>query len=513
MRDNRYIVDGRKRHERRAARPRRRRGEKLETREVEAESAEIGVVCKADLLVQEGRAPAVLVEYKRGRAPDPERHNCTCWPNDEIQVGAQALCLVEAGTDLAATARIIYASNNKTIEVSLDSALFVRVREAVAAARELASQATPPPPLDDSTRCDACSLMPVCIPEKSGGAGGVVPKLTLKDTVYVDTQGAYLNRVKDHLVVRLQGEKETTIPLNDLAQLVLLGRVEISTPAVHALAEKGIPTMLLNAYGRFIAAVQPAPAKNIELRRRQFAQTAEPDARLRLARKWIAAKLRNSRTLLRRFARNHPEHAEPLDAATDELKRLERQAERATTLDRLLGLEGNAARVYYACWPKLLRQELFDWTARSRRPPRDPVNAVLSFAYTLLTKDAFAAAMVAALDPYCGAFHADRFGRPALALDLMEPFRPVVADSVALSLVNNRRIAAGDFTQTKHACLLNRSGRRALMQEYEARMADEIEHPVTKHKLALRRCLELDARLLAAWFRGDKPDYKPFRWR
>jgi len=250
------------------------------------------------------------------------------------------------------------------------------------------------------------------------------------------------------------------------------------------------------------------PHRNVELRSRQYRLADDEQASLRVARAIVAAKIRNQRVLLRRNARHDA------GRAVEELGRLAVAATRATSSELLLGIEGLAARVYFGSFASLLRTSFgFGFESRNRRPPTDPINALLSFLYSLLVKECVAALLSVGLDPYRGLYHRLRYGRPSLALDLAEEFRPLVADSVVLSLVNNRMIDEGVFVRRGPACALTTSGRRTTIQAFEARLDTLVRHPVFRYTVSYRRVLGLQARLLAHWVAGELPRYRAFTTR
>lgn len=246
----------------------------------------------------------------------------------------------------------------------------------------------------------------------------------------------------------------------------------------------------------------------MRVRQHRVATVGAPE----IAARMIAGKIRNCRTLIRRHGK---------DSAADavaQLGDLAKAAEAERSIPSLLGLEGTAARIYFPRFGSLLNGngELgshFDFATRSRRPPKDPVNALLSFAYAMLTKDATTATIAAGFEPYLGLYHEPRFGRPSLALDLMEEFRPLVADSTVLMAINNGEVGADDFVSRAGSVALTKAGRRKLIAAYERRMTTEVRHPLFKYRATYRRCLEIQARLLAAVLTGDAPEYRPLTTR
>jgi CRISPR-associated protein Cas1 len=249
----------------------------------------------------------------------------------------------------------------------------------------------------------------------------------------------------------------------------------------------------------------------VELRVAQYRGATDPATCLRLARTFVASKIRNSRTLLRR------NHEAPRAVTLGELEQLAKKAEVAESLESLLGLEGTAARFYFGDFTGMLKGDArsgdFDWEGRNRRPPRDPINALLSFAYALLTKELTLTLGAVGLDPLLGFYHQPRFGRPALALDLMEEFRPLVADSVVIGALNNGVVTPKDFVVRSSGVALKPTGRKNLILAFERRMDQLVTHPVFGYRISYRRVLEVQARLLGKLLLGETPEYPPFRTR
>jgi CRISP-associated protein Cas1 len=327
----------------------------------------------------------------------------------------------------------------------------------------------------------------------------------------------------EHLIVKKDGQELSRVPLHAVRQVVVFGNVQLSTQALQTLAENEIPVAFLSGYGRFIAGLVPAPAKNVSLREAQFRRFADPAEALKLAREVVRAKLTNQRALLMRCLRSRTEDGEEPSRGSDEpaargLAELLTRIDRVTELESLLGLEGQGAALYFGEFGRFLRTEApgrgFDFQSRNRRPPRDPVNALLSFAYAMLIKDCFSSLLTVGFDPYRGFFHGTgRHGRPSLALDLCEEFRAVIADSVVLTLVNNRAVTPEDFLSWRDACQLTEEGRKKFFAAYEQRRATVVSHPVYGYKMSYSRMLEVQARMLAAYVRGDVHRYTGFTVR
>ena len=338
----------------------------------------------------------------------------------------------------------------------------------------------------------------------------------LLNTLYVTKPRAYLHL--DHDTVRVEVDRvlQLQAPLVQLGSIVCFGDVMLSPALMHRCAQDGRSIVLLSANGRFQARLEGPTSGNVLLRRAQHLALSDPVRRLEIARAMVAGKIRNSRAVLLRAARE----AKTIDdqhvltqAARLHLEILERVATR-DDLDMLRGDEGDAARVYFTVFSSLVRGDAratFGIAERSRRPPRDPTNAVLSFLYTLLRVECAAALEGVGLDPQVGFLHALRPGRPALALDLMEELRPVLADRLALTLINRRELRESDFERYDGgAVYLNESGRRTLILAYQKRKEEEVEHRVLGGRTPIGLVPHLQARLLARHLRNDLPHYVPY---
>lgn len=578
MQDNEHVVHGRRRHARvddpaLAERP-RREGEAIHTRSVWLASDRLGLTGKVDVVEETpapttGKIPApqadstgckpvphesgqdthpsagqdahlpglAPVEYKKSRPPTAQQCPAGYWPNDGVQVCAQALLLEEDAGHPIERGYLYFAATRQRVEVTMTLELRESTLLALAAARALCDQDEEPPPLVDSPTCPACSLVSLCMPDetnrlRNGGAGIVadptrfpVPGEPLRclipadydtEILYVTEQGATIGKTGDAFIVRdREGKKLTEAPGAKLRQICVYGYAQLTTQAVHACMDSGIDVAFLSMGGRLKGHLSPLPNPNGLLRCTVARALQSESVRLALAREVVAAKIHNQRVMLMRNTR-------PEDKGTafardvDDLQRLEESAGRAETRPALLGMEGSAARLYFGRLTGMLRpeaREQFAFTNRNRRPPRDPVNALLSLAYSCLCKDVLSAVAAVGLDPYLGALHESRRGQPALALDLMEEFRPIIADSVVLTLVNNRMLGDGDFVRGRQSCNLTDNGRRAFFAGYERRKADECTHPVFDYKTSYVRLVEMQARVLARFLTGQIPTYAGFRTR
>ncbi len=509
----------------------------IHARSVEVGSEELGALAVIDVL-ESDRGELVPVDYKRGAAPDlPEG----AWEPERIQLCLQGL-LLRANGYASSYGVIYYAADKARVQIPFTPALEARTRQLLADARALAASGIAPPPLVRSNKCPRCSLVGICLPDeinhlRKAEAGEQAPAgdapselappaealpvparrevrrlMPARDDgkgVYVQGQGYTLGLNGEVLEIRDKGQTVDAVRLLDVSQVNLFGNVQISAQALRELASREVPILHLSYGGWLQAVTAPPPHKNIELRRRQFETASDPVACLRLAKDFVGGKIRNSRLLLRRNGRQLPPEALPQLAA------LRAAAERAPALASLLGIEGNAARIYFERFPtmfKLAPEDAppFDFTGRNRRPPKDPVNALLSFGYSLLVKEMLVAALSVGFDPYLGFYHQPRYGRPALALDLMEEFRPLVADSVVITVINNGEIGPADFIERGGAFALKPSGRKAFIEAFERRLDQLVTHPVFGYQVSYRRVFEIQARLLARTLMGEIPRYIPF---
>lgn len=341
----------------------------------------------------------------------------------------------------------------------------------------------------------------------------------LLNTIYVTTEGAALRKDGENLVAEIEGVERSRVPLHMLSAVVVFGAIHASPPLMAALAAAGITLTFLDRNGRFQARLEGPVSGNILLRRTQYRVCDQPEE---VVRSLLIGKIANQRAVLMRSLRDYAEDYAPEDRSkvedvTERLARILRRVELSdTTLDQLRGSEGEAANLYFSVFDTLIRSPDAEmrWTVRSRRPPLDPVNALLSFLYTLLTHDCRSALESVGLDPSAGFLHRDRPGRPSLALDLMEELRPVLADRLALSLINRRQLRARDFEkQEGGAVLMSDEARKIVLTAWQERKREERLHPFLEEKAPLGLAPYLQAQMLARHLRGDLDAYPPWFWK
>jgi len=447
-----------------------------------------------------------------GEADDPPLSLSEAWPTDRVQVGLQAILLEEAGYTVT-EAVIYYAGEKLRLKITVDATLKAEAL-AIFEAAKASAQGARPLPLVNDPRCVRCSLQPICLPDEVNHQRALAPtdESTPRKLWPPRDEGIHIVAQQNGTKIGINGmmlkitdrngATVKTIPLAGVESLSLLGSVQMSTQAFHVLADRGVPVAFLSAAGRMVAMVDPLDSVSAEVRRAQVRRLDRPEVCLELARALVAAKIVNQRTLL---MRNHTALPPTVPAnLTQEAKR----AAAAESIDSVRGHEGQAAAIYFAHFAGMFKGELaaeFDVNGRQRRPPPDPINSCLSFAYTMLTHECVAALRVARLEPAIGGFHVSKPGRPALALDLMEPFRPLIADSVAIATFNRGELTDGHFFRTSAGCAFTDAGRKAFFGAYGRRMDVEVTHPVFEYRLSYRRMIVLHARMIAAWLVGDVP--------
>lgn len=499
--------------------------DEIAVRSLELVDEELGLSGKLDLVIFDDNV-ALPIETKRGHVPDnPEQS----YEPERVQLMAQGLLLRRSG--YRCTHGFLYfAASKARVLVPLDDALEARTLDLLSQAKGAAQKRELPAPLEDSPKCGGCSLAGICLPDEtlalrkairddapasiepddSRGAREVTlrrlyPVRDNAQALYVHEPGAYVTKEQKRLVVKKKNEVLAEVKLKDVAHVVLLGRVTISPAAIHLLCSEGRSIAHLS-FGNWLTGMTVGIGmRNAFDRAAQFRAADDPVRCLGFARRIVSAKIRNQRTLLRRNG------SDVEKAHLDEMTRMLRKAEVAKSLEQLLGFEGNAARLYFSRFDRMLRaRDLdthWDFEGRNRRPPRDPVNAMLSFAYALLVKEVTSALYAEGLDPWWGLYHQPRHGKPALALDLMEEFRPIIADSAVVTAVNTGMVGRSDFTRHALGCILTPPGRKALIRAYETRLDQVVTHPIFGYRCSWRSILRVQAKLLTRWLRGDIPDY------
>ncbi len=337
------------------------------------------------------------------------------------------------------------------------------------------------------------------------------------NTLFVTLDGAWLGKDGEAVIVRVEKETKIRVPLHNLDGIVALGwDISCSAPLMAACAEAGVTLSFCTPYGKFQAAVRGFTSGNVLLRREQYRRADDEVSSVTIARYMIAAKIANQRTVLLRAVRDHggEKRTKLLTETCAELAYNAQVTSRADNLNTLRGIEGDAAKRYFQVFPHLITNSAFTFSGRVKRPPTDPVNALLSFLYAMLAHDCRSACETVGLDPQVGFLHRDRPGRASLALDLMEELRPVLADRLALSLINRQQVNPAGFTLKENGAVeMKEATRKAVLVAYQERKQQELEHPFLGEKVTMGLVCHLQARLLARHLRGDHDAYPAYLWR
>jgi len=523
-------------------------GAKLRSLRLESES--LGLIGVVDI-VEGGPEGVEIIDYKRGSARRDAEGDRVAKEPDAMQVAAHALLLREHGVN-AVRGAIYYAADKRRVPVEFSEELFTKVRKAIEEARAVAASGHCPPPLKNDARCLYCSAYPICLPNESlwwskrrkstepegqlqfgftgqsqdsvrdrilealdFAAESTDKEPTLQpprpggddgEVLVVQTPGAQIGQRGDELIVSVKGEDARKIPGQQVRAIYCYGAVQITAQAVSTCLELGIDVAYFSPAGRFLGMLGGLPASGVDARRGQYRLFELPGVRLQLAREVIRAKIHNQRVMLMR-------NGDVPDRVTSLMANFRDSTESARDLTVLLGIEGSAAALYFEQFESMLKQRddwKFDWRGRNRRPPRDPVNALISLGYSMLAKELTGVCYAVGLDPFLGFMHQPRYGRPALALDLMEEFRPLIADSVAISLINRGELGPEDFIRSANGTFLNDKGRKPFWEAWFRRLDAEVSHPEFSYKMAYRRMLEVQARQLWRFVRGEALAYHGF---
>ena len=485
------------------------------------ESERLGIRGKVDCLRRrDGRL--IPYEHKRGRSAKSDV-GPQAWPSDRLQVCAYTMLLEEhAGTSIK-EARVRYHADNTTVRVSVDEQARADVRTAVARARELSESVERPPVTDNDRLCLRCSLAPACLPEEERLAKDedwepvrLFPPDRERQTIHVTTQGSRIGRSGETLTIAGADEQKQSFPVREVGELVIHGYAQISTQAIHLCASQEVGVHWFTRGGRYVSGLVSSTSP-VQRRIRQYEALRDPGLLFRLGRRLVIARVSGQLGFLLRASRSKDRKALGIEGAVQGLRNALRVVSHAEGIDSLRGHEGDAGRHYFSGFPGLLRDDLDDrlyFKGRSRRPPRDPINALLSFGYALLYRDVLQAIMAVGLEPAFGFFHRPRSAAHPLALDLMELFRVPLWDMPLVASVNRLQWnVEEDFTHAGKQVWLSDSGRKKAIEVYERRKEDRWKHPVTGYSLSYARLIELEVRLMEKEWAGEPGLFARMRLR
>lgn len=494
---------------------------------LEFESGQLGIRGAVDVLRTRG-GELIPYEHKRGRsAGSPGAREA--WRSDRIQVAAYALLAEESHGRTIQEGRVRYHADNVTVRVPIDRDLRDQVRATIERARVLQSAIDRPPVTDNDRLCKRCSLAPVCLPEEArlGTAGAddksddsgllrLLPPHPDGQTVHVLENGATVGRSGHQLVVRGREEADVQLPIVEVGQVVIHGYAQITAQALRMCAERGVGVHWMTFGGNLVGSLAPS-APSAQRHLRQFRALSDDERALGLARRLVIAKLETQLRYVLRSTRSGEGRSEDAERACDRIRDALRRAAHADAAESLLGYEGTGAAAYFEVLPLLLSSELgerFRFDGRNRQPPRDRVNAILSFAYGMLYREVLQAIISVGLHPGVGFYHRPRSAAHPLALDVMELFRVPIVDMAVIPAINRRTFDTDeDFRELPGRVLLSDAGRRKVVEVIERRKADTWRHSVVGYSLSYARLIELEVRLLEKEWMGEGGLFAKFRLR
>lgn len=490
--------------------------ERIHARSITLSSNRLGLIARMDLVEGEGNR-VTPVDYKRGKRPHVPRG---AYDPERVQLCVQGMILQEHGY-VCEEGVLYFVESRERVTVAFDEELRALTQNAIDGLRLVAAGGQIPQPLEDSPKCPRCSLVGICLPDEvnhlTKAEMSPRPMSIARDEalpLYVQARGAKVAKKGETLEISIEDQKTQTARLVEVSQLVLMGQIYVTTPTLHELMAREIPISWHSFGGWFLGHSIGTGHKNVEVRTAQYRASFDTQACLRLAKGLVMAKIQNQRTLLRR---NWKVDQMP-ESMVDGFQADMRGVQRAKDLGELLGSEGQAAARYFGTFSSMISRRddeslAFDFEKRNRRPPTDPVNALLSYSYSLLVRAWTVALTAVGFDAYRGFYHQPRYGRPALSLDMMEPFRPLIADSTVIQAINNGEVRPSDFISVAGSVALTDDGRKRFIGTFERRLAQEVTHPLFGYKVSYRRLLELQSRLLARHLLGELPEYPNFTTR
>lgn len=477
-------------------------------RSVDVASAEVGVVGRCDVVAVNDDKTVEVVEYKSA----PLRKTMQVTSAQRIQLALQSLCLTSMGYEVVGCA-VHFMGSRRSVDVDITESDEIEARHFVQLTRDVVLADHAPEALVDDPRCGKCSHAGVCLPDERQWEP-VRRRVQVADheghVLHVTVPGSRVSLAKGRVRISQNGEETGSVPLEKVSGVVAHGNVDISGALLRELMWRGLSVVWCSGRGRVVGFSNTAQSPNGSARHKQAIASGAGD--LDVGREMIASKIANQATILRRGG------GDPVALNVKSMRKGQRSAETAAGIPELLGAEGDAAARYFGCFRHLLSDNADadireSWKGRHNRGAVDPVNVALNYAYGILLGDMLRAVLACGLDPHLGFVHSSTRNKPALALDLMEQFRPVVADSAVLTALNTRQLTSKHFTSVLGGWRLRDNGRRAIVSAYESRVAKTFQHPVFGYKVDWRRAMEVQARMLLGYLDGTQQDYLGIRVR
>jgi CRISP-associated protein Cas1 len=472
----------------------------------------LGLRGKVDAL-RSRNGQVIPYEHKRGRCHRDAQKQPQAWDSDRLQILAYA-CLIEAVLGIAiAEGRIRYHADNVLVKVPVDDQARQQVQEAIQRANQLRQTTERPPIASNERLCARCSLASVCLPEETRFAKNpdhppvrLFPEDDDREILHILEPGTRVGKSGQQIKITKLDGTVTALPARQVGQLVIHGAVQVSTQTLHFCAEQEIGVHFLSGGGKYIGSFDTRQG-SIQRRIRQYKALSQPEFCLQLARQLVTCRGQGQRKFLMRGLRNTEQGSDTLESAIEQIHRVLKQVPTASSLNSLLGYEGNIAKVYIDALPELLSESVpqeFQFSDRNRRPPKDRFNCLISYGYALLLKDVMNAILAVGLEPALGFYHQPRTQAPPLALDLMEIFRVPLVDLPVMGSINRSQWnPVDDFDIKGPQVFLSDLGRRKFIQLYERRKQESWKHPVLGYSLTYKRLLELEVRLLEKEWMGE----------
>ena len=482
----------------------------FQVRSVTLSSERLNIISKMDLL-EEKDGYIIPVEYKKGSIPT--NTNSEELQPETVQLLVQALILKDNGYSCK-KGMLYYATSRTRVSIDFSQDLFQKTENIITQFKKDIVKSSAPKPLEDSSKCPRCSLVEICLPDefhyleakKTKPIRPISLKGESKFPVYVQSYSGKVSKKGYRLEIKTDEKQIQSVPIMDISQLVLMGNISITTPCLHELMRKEIPVVWHSYSGWFLGLTQGIGHKNSALRSAQYKKSFDKNFCLEFSKKLVQAKIYNCRTLIRR---NWRSGSKP-ELLLRNLKRYGEKINNIKSFKELLGMEGLSSKDYFQSFNLMIKDKnnySFYFSKRSRRPPEDPINLMLSFSYTLLTRLWTVTLSSTGFDSFKGFYHKSGYGRPALALDMMEPFRPLICDSSVLMAVNNREIQSKDFIYSGGKVGWTPSGKKKFIAVFERRLSQKITHPIFKYQISYRQLLEIQSRLLSRYLFDEIKEY------
>lgn len=505
--ENYYLVDGQLKHERVDGESGEFRKEDGKMYGVTMHSEHLGISGRFDVLEIRGEN-LFPVEYKRGEAGE--------WLNHRVQICAQGLLLEDVNGQPVEYGYIYYYGSKKRQQVIFDAELREHTLQLIAEAKAFMQQPSCPE-VTYTRQCEGCSMIHHCLPEEvehlhtNTGALSkkVLPRLDDREVLYITTSDVSIGKQSNRLIIKEEDKVIKEVPLIKVSKVVIFGSVNVTHPVIALLMKNNIEVVYVNYYGMYEGTLIPPENRNGLMRKKQVLGSASEETCVYLSRQFVIGKIHNMRVFLQR--RNRESKDVEVAIVVKELKGIAKKLAQVQTLDGIRGEEGYATKLYFQSLNRFLAKG-FHYTKRTRRPPEDPINALLSLGYSLLTKDIEGCCRVIGLDPYTGFLHGDRYGKPSLALDLMEEFRPLIVDQIVLYALNSGIVTEDDFEEVGQI-RLSQKGLKKFLAQYEQRKKTELTHPVFGYQTTYQRAFEIQARMLGKYLTGEIAEYIPLQIR